>query len=223
MTLAIFDLDNTLLNGDSDHAWTQFLVNQGVVPADEFNEANDYFYKQYTQGNLNIDEYLKFCLAPLAQHSKTQLDQWHQQFMAEYILPMQQTQADALLTKHRAEGHYLLIITATNKFVTGPIAAHLDVDHILATEPEFCDGQYTGRVEGTPCFQEGKVTRLHEWLEETGNTLKGSYFYSDSHNDLPLLKLVDNPVAVDADEQLTRYAQEHNWPIISFRKGSNNE
>lgn len=217
MTLAIFDLDNTLLNGDSDHAWGQFLVDQGIVEAEAYKKANDYFYAQYQQGGLNIDEYLDFALQPLTQHSREQLSQWHQQFMQEAIAPMRQTQADALLAEHRAKGHFLLIITATNLFVTGPIAESLGVDHILATVPEQKDDQYTGSVEGTPCFQEGKVTRLQHWLDETGHNLEGSYFYSDSHNDLPLLKLVDHPVAVDADEQLTAYAKQQQWPVISFR------
>lgn len=219
MTLAIFDLDNTLLNGDSDHAWGQFLVDQGIVQADVYQKANDYFYVQYQQGGLNIEEYLAFALEPLTQHSNQQLQQWHQQFMRDAIAPMRQAQADALLAEHRAKGHFLLIITATNSFVTGPIAESLGVDHILATDPEQIDGRYTGKVAGTPCFQEGKVTRLKAWLKETGHSLEGSYFYSDSHNDLPLLKLVDHPVAVDADEQLTAYAKQHHWPILSFREG----
>ena len=217
MALAIFDLDNTLLGGDSDHAWGQFLVDQGIVDADSYQQANDYFYQQYQQGGLDIYEFLAFSLRPLAENTKQQLDQWHQQFMAENIAAMRLPKAEALLKKHREQGDYLLIITATNLFVTAPIAASLGVDHILATTPEMIDGSYTGKVEGTPCFQEGKVERLNEWLLASGHSLSGSYFYSDSHNDLPLLEIVDNPVAVDADDILTEHARTQQWPIISLR------
>ncbi|MCR8922190.1 HAD-IB family hydrolase [Dasania sp. GY-MA-18] len=217
MTLAIFDLDNTLLNGDSDHGWGQFLVEQGIVDSHSYKQGNDYFYQQYKDGSLNIYEYLEFSLAPLKAHPKAQLDQWHQQFMAEVIAPMRQAKADALLQQHRKQGHELLIITATNLFVTGPIANSMGVEHILASEPELVNGEYTGRVTGTPCFQEGKVKRLEAWMAEHGHSLAGSYFYSDSLNDLPLLKLVDNPVAVDADETLSAYAQAQGWPCISLR------
>ena len=164
-----------------------------------------------------IDEFLRFALKPLAEHSKQQLDRWHQQFMTEAIAPLRLPQADALLHKHREQGDYLLIITATNLFVTGPIADSLGADCILATIPEFIDGAYTGKVDGTPCFQQGKVERLQHWLEETGHSLSGSYFYSDSHNDLPLLDIVDHPVAVDADDILKEYAQSKGWPVISLR------
>ncbi|WP_019528891.1 HAD family hydrolase [Dasania marina] len=217
MTLAIFDLDNTLLNGDSDHGWGQFLVEQGIVDGHSYKEGNDYFYQQYKQGTLNINEYLEFSLAPLKAHPKAQLDLWHQQFMAEVIAPMRLAKADALLQQHREQGHELLIITATNLFVTGPIAKSMGVEHILASEPELVNGAYTGRANGTPCFQEGKVKRLHAWMTEHGHDLSGSYFYSDSLNDLPLLKLVDNPVAVDADDTLSAYAQAQGWPCISLR------
>lgn len=217
MTLAIFDLDNTLLNGDSDHAWGEFLVQQGIVNREEYQAANDLFYQHYQQGQLDIMEYLAFALKPLSQHSKTQLDEWHKLFMQEMITPMRQTKADILLQQHRDKGDYLLIITATNSFVTAPIAQLLGVDAILATEPEFKNGAYTGQIAGIPCFKEGKITRLNAWLQETAHTLDGSTFYSDSHNDLPLLKLVDHPVAVDADAILLSYANTHNWPVISLR------
>jgi HAD superfamily hydrolase (TIGR01490 family) len=217
VALAIFDLDNTLLAGDSDHAWGQFLVDQGIVDAKVYKEANDHFYRQYQQGGLDIHEYLEFALKPLAEHSKQQLDQWHRQFMMECIEPIMLGQARELLSQHRDRGDYLLIITATNRFVTEPIARALFVDHILATDPEFVDGAYTGKVAGTPCFQDGKVTRLNEWLADHQMDLKGSYFYSDSHNDLPLLERVDNPIAVDADEILTNTAKQRGWPIMSLR------
>ena len=218
MTLAIFDLDNTLLAGDSDHAWGQFLVEKGIVDSAHYQQANDRFYQLYQQGELDIMEYLEFALTPLAAHSKALLDQWHQQFMTEMIEPIRLNKANQLLEKHRQQGDYLLIITATNQFVTEPIAHSLGVDHILATVPEQRDGQYTGRVTGTPCFQDGKVTRLREWLASHDQDLQGSYFYSDSHNDLPLLKLVDHPVAVDPDPQLQATAEQLHWPVISLRE-----
>ena len=217
MTLAIFDLDNTLLDGDSDHAWGQFLVDQGIVDSKAYQQANDYFFAQYQTGSLDIDEFLAFALKPLAEHSKQQLDAWHQQFMQQCISTMRLPKADKLLKKHRDQGDFLLIITATNLFVTGPIAKALGVDAILATNPEVIDGAYTGKVAGVPCFQAGKVKRLKEWLAATGQSLAGSYFYSDSCNDLPLLELVDYPVAVDADEKLSQHAKANNWPQISLR------
>lgn len=217
MRLAIFDLDNTLLNGDSDHAWGEFLIQQGIVEQETYQTANDYFYQQYQDGTLDIHEYLEFSLKPLALHSKLQLDLWHKQFLDTVIAPMRLQKADQLINKHRAQGDFLLIITATNAFVTRPIARWLGVDDILATEPEFINGAYTGKVTGTPCFKEGKVTRLQEWLKQTGHTLEGSTFYSDSHNDLPLLQMVESPVAVDADDILRAYAKAQNWPIISLR------
>ena len=218
MRLAIFDLDNTLLNGDSDHAWGEFLVSRGIVDADSYQQANDYFFQQYQQGGLDINEFLTFALKPLASNSLIELNQWHHEFMQECVAPMRLERADQLLEKHRAEGDFLLIITATNHFVTGPIADSLGVDHIIATEPELVNGTFTGKVKGTPCFQKGKVIRLNNWLKETGYSLEGSYFYSDSHNDLPLLELVDNPVAVDADDKLTTIAKQRDWPQISLRE-----
>ena len=217
MSLAIFDLDNTLIAGDSDHAWGQFLVEQGIVDAEQYQQANDHFYAQYQQGGLDIQEYLEFALKPLSQHSKQQLDQWHQQFMAEMISPIMLDKSRELLDWHRQQGDYLLIITATNRFVTEPIAKALGVDHILASDPEFIDGRYTGAVAGTPCFQDGKVLRLQQWLEEHDQDLQDSYFYSDSHNDLPLLEVVDNPFTVDPDDSLRATAEERGWPVISLR------
>lgn len=217
MSLAIFDLDNTLLGGDSDYAWGQFLVDKGIVDSVEYQRANDHFYALYQSGELDILEFLAFALKPLAAHPKAQLDSWHREFMRESIAPMRLPKADALLQKHRDRGDDLLIITATNEFITAPIAASLGVEHLLATRPELVDGAYTGRVEGTPCFQGGKVERLNDWLADTGHSLENSWFYSDSHNDLPLLELVDNPVAVDPDETLAAVARRHNWPVISLR------
>ncbi|MCP4597453.1 HAD family phosphatase [Neptuniibacter sp.] len=217
MSLAIFDLDNTLLAGDSDHAWGEFLCEKGIVDSEEYSRANDYFYEQYKKGGLDIFEFLDFALRPLAQLDRKTLDNLHQQFMQEKVQPMMLDKAQELLQNHRERGDYLLIITATNRFVTGPIAEKLGVDEIIATDPEEIDGDYTGKVAGTPCFQDGKVTRLNSWLELTGHNLDDSYFYSDSHNDLPLLELVTNPVAVNPDEILENHANEHLWPVLDLR------
>ncbi|MAR90411.1 MAG: HAD family hydrolase [Pseudomonadota bacterium] len=217
MTLAIFDLDNTLLAGDSDHAWGEYLVNKGVVSDDFYRQQNDHFYELYKQGRLDIMAYLEFALEPLTRFDAVQLAAMHEEFMERYVAPMRQAKADALLQQHREQGHFLLIITATNSFITRPIARALGVDDILATEPERVDGRYTGAVSGTPCYQEGKVERLHQWLAQTGHDLAGSYFYSDSINDLPLLEAVSHPVVVDGDQRLCAIAKERNWPCLSLR------
>lgn len=217
MALAIFDLDNTLIAGDSDHGWGEYLVAQGKVDAALYQEKNDYYFEQYQSGSLNIMEYLEFSLLPLTQIPKDELHALRTHFVKECILPLITQKSRDLLKKHKDQGDYLLIITATNLFVTEPIAAELGVDHIIATEAEQINGEYTGKVSGIPSFQDGKVTRLASWLDQTGQTLTDSYFYSDSHNDLPLLKQVDYPVAVDADETLTAFAKAQNWPIISLR------
>jgi len=217
LSLAIFDLDNTLLNGDSDHAWGEFLCTKGIVDTQAYRQANDYFYQQYKSGTLDIVEFLEFALKPLSEHEPEVLEQLHQEFMQTTIAPMMLDKAATLLQKHRDQGDYLLIITATNRFVTGPIAALLGVDDTLATEPEMIDGRYTGKVSGTPCFQAGKVERLNAWLEQTGHSMEDSYFYSDSINDKPLLERVTHPVAVDPDELLKQAAEENGWPIISLR------
>ena len=221
MPLSIFDLDNTLLNGDSDHAWGEFLASKGAVDGKIYQQANDSFYQQYQDGNLDIHQFLEFSLKPLAENSKEQLDIWHQEFMRDYIVPMLQQKAYKLLQTHREQGHFLLIITATNGFITEPIAELLGVDAILATNAEFKNGCYTGKVAGTPCFQHGKIIRLMQWLENKAYDLTGSYFYSDSHNDLPLLKIVENPIAVDADETLSNFAKQNQWPHISLREEVN--
>jgi HAD superfamily hydrolase (TIGR01490 family) len=217
VSLAIFDLDNTLLAGDSDHGWGQFLVDRGIVDGAYYREANDRFYRQYQTGELDIHTYLEFALEPLVRHDLAQLQAWHAEFMRDVIAPMRLPKADALLAEHRRRGDYLLIITATNAFVTRPIAASLGVDDILATEPELRDGRYTGKIVGTACFREGKVTRLKEWLQQHPFDLADSYFYSDSLNDVPLLEMVANPVAVDPDDTLRKVAGERGWKIMSLR------
>ena len=217
MTLAIFDLDGTLLNGDSDYTWGQFLVEKGLVDSQVYKQANDKFFEEYQAGTLDIYEYLSFSLEPLTKFSKDELTQLHNTFMQEKIQPMMQEKANALLKHHKDQGHFLLMITATNQFVTGPIGEALGMDHVIAPVPEVINDHYTGKVVGVPSFQEGKVTRLNDWLADTGHTLEGSYFYSDSRNDLPLLELVTHPIAVDADETLTKIALERNWQHISLR------
>lgn len=217
MSLAIFDLDNTLLGGDSDHAWGQFLVDRGIVDPTHYRENNDRFYRQYQSGELDIYAYLAFALEPLTRYDMAQLRQWHQEFMRDVIAPLRLPKAHALLAEHRARGDYLLIITATNAFVTRPIGESLGVDDLLATEPEIRDGRYTGKVIGTPCFREGKVTRLREWLQSHSYDPAEAYFYSDSQNDLPLLDMVGHPVAVDPDDILRETATERGWPVISLR------
>ncbi|MDX1553023.1 MAG: HAD family hydrolase [Marinobacter sp.] len=217
MTLAIFDLDNTLLAGDSDHAWGEFLVEESIVDAEEYRKANDRFYQEYLNGELDIMHYLSFALQPLARHDMQQLLTWRKEFIEKKIRPMMQSSATELLDSHRVQGHTLLIITATNRFVTEPVAELLGIEHLIATEPELVNGRYTGEVAGVPSFQDGKVTRLNDWLQSTGESLDGAWFYSDSHNDAPLLRKVENPVAVDPDPTLENIAKENGWKIMSLR------
>lgn len=217
MSLAIFDLDNTLLAGDSDYLWGRFLVEQGIVDGDYYERENQRFYDEYKAGVLDIYEFLRFSLQPLSEHDMETLKGWHRQFMKEKIEPIMLPAARALLKQHREAGDYLVIITATNRFVTEPIAACYGVDEIIATEPEIIDNRYTGQVNNIPCFREGKVKRLEKWLKQMGLNLAGSWFYSDSHNDLPLLEMVEHPVAVDPDETLEDHARMKGWQIISLR------
>jgi HAD superfamily hydrolase (TIGR01490 family) len=215
--LAIFDLDNTLLAGDSDHSWGQFLVAKKLVDAETYARENDRFYQQYKAATLDIQEYLGFSLAPLTRYSMEELATLHNEFMRDYIEPMMLPKALSLLQQHRMQGDYLLIITATNSFVTHPIAKRLKVDDILASDAEVINNRYTGKGTGTACFQKGKVVRLQKWLKEKNFTLDDAYFYSDSINDLPLLEQVPNPIAVDPDERLQNIANERGWKIISLR------
>jgi HAD superfamily hydrolase (TIGR01490 family) len=217
LSLAIFDLDNTLIAGDSDHLWGEFLIEQGRVDPDDYRAQNDRFYRDYQSGGLDIHAYLAFALEPLRGFTPADLAELHQAYMEHKIAPIWLPKAEALIDDHRKRGDTLLIITATNRFITGPIANKLAIPHLLASEPELVDGRYTGRATGTPCFQGGKVTRLHQWLALTGEPLEGSYFYSDSANDIPLLETVSHPVAVDPDPRLRAYAQSKTMPIISLR------
>lgn len=217
MALAIFDLDHTLLSGDSDHAWGQFLVDNKIVEPEHHQKQNDYFYEQYKAGCLNIHEYLAFALKPLTEQPLDKMLALRDNFIEQRIKPLVTDKALSLISHHKEQGDQLLIITATNAFVTRPIANFLGFEELIAPEPEIINGQYTGNITGIPSFQEGKVTRLNMWLEEKQIELQGAYFYSDSHNDLPLLNIVDNPVAVDCDEILTDTAKRNGWPIISLR------
>ncbi|AEG02073.1 HAD family hydrolase [Methylomonas methanica] len=217
MSLAIFDLDNTLIADDSDFLWGQFLVDRGIVDKDRYETANAKFYDDYKQGCLDIVDFLGFSLAPLAAHDPEQLYRWRDEFVETLIKPITLTAAHALVEQHRAAGDTLLVITATNRFVTEPIVKLYGIDNLLATTPEFKDGRYTGKFIDTPCFQAGKVKQLQDWLSSSVLNLDGSCFYSDSHNDLPLLNLVEKPVAVDPDDKLRVAAQQAGWPIISLR------
>jgi len=217
LKLAIFDLDNTLLAGDSDYLWGQYLIGRGAVDAAIYERENERFYTQYKDGTLDIYEFLRFQLRPLAEHDTTTLHAWREEYLQRMIQPIILAKGRALLQQHRDEGATLMIITATNSFITSPIARALGVEHLIATEPEFSHGRYTGRVAGTPSFREGKVERLRQWLQTHGGTPSASWFYSDSHNDIPLLEMVDHPVAVDPDPSLTQHATHKAWPIISLR------
>ena len=217
MSLAIFDLDNTLICDDSDHLWGQFLVEKKLVDSDHYARINTRFYDDYRRGELNINAYLTFALSFLAEHPLEQLLQWREVFIDEKIRPLVLPAAVALVEKHRGHGDTLLVITATNRFVTEPIVELFGIPHMLATEPELINGHYTGRFINEPCYQQGKVSRLAQWLDENNLDLKGSTFYSDSHNDIPLLEKVTRPVAVDPDDKLTQHANAHHWPIISLR------
>lgn len=214
--LALFDLDHTLLAGDSDYLWGRFLVERGLVDADAYERQNQIFYDQYRAGTLDIESFCQFSFAPLAAHPLERLLEWRQAFVAEKILPAIAPMARALLQHHRDRGEHLAIVTATNRFITEPVAAHLNVETLIATEPEFIDGRFTGRLAGVASFRQGKVQRLEQWLSATGLQVGHIRFYSDSHNDLPLLERADRAIAVDPDDTLRAIARRRRWPIISL-------
>lgn len=217
MTIALFDLDHTLLDGDSDYLWGEYLCDRGVVDRDWYRSENARYYRAYREGTLDIHEFLNFGLRPLSRHLLETLHRWRADFVRDYILPRIPDQAHRLLDRHRAHGHRLAIVTATNRFVTEPIAAALGVPELLATEPEMRAGRYTGRVSGTPCFREGKIAHVEAWLARLGEDWEESWFYSDSHNDLPLLERVTHPVAVNADARLAGLAEQRGWPRLELR------
>jgi len=216
--LAIFDLDHTLLAGDSDHLWGEFMIEQGLVERAPYKRQNDRFYADYKAGTLDIAAYMRFALEPLVRLGAGPLLPLRARFVADVIDPLVAPAAPALLERHRIQGDELLIITATNRFITEPIAQLLGVDELLATDPERVDGRYTGGIEGVPCYREGKVRRFEQWLHERGERFDTVTFYSDSHNDLPLLRHVQRPVAVDPDDELRAEAQRRGWPVISLRE-----
>jgi HAD superfamily hydrolase (TIGR01490 family) len=217
MNLAIFDLDNTLIAGDSDHAWGEFLVSKNLVDSQWYKAQNDKFYADYCTGQLDIIAYSEFVFSFLAQHDTAYLQQLHQQFMNEVIRPIMLPKAQALIAEHRAAGDELLIITATNRFITQAIGEAFGIPQLLATEPEKVNDRYTGKVLGVPCYKEGKITRYQAWLAQQNKRFDKVTFYSDSHNDLPLLSIVDVPVVVDADAKLLAHAQEKGWQVLSLR------
>jgi HAD superfamily hydrolase (TIGR01490 family) len=217
MKLALFDLDNTLLAGDSDFEWAQFLIEQGVLDREIYEARNLEFYEQYKAGTLDIHEFLDFQLKPLARHRRAVLDAWHREFMEHKIRPIIRDSARALVERHA--GDLRVLITATNSFVTAPIAREFGIEHLIATEPAHVEGEFTGGVTDIPCFREGKVQRLDTWLADRGVTLSSfdeTWFYSDSLNDMPLLERVTHPVAVDPDDTLRAYAKAKAWPVISL-------
>ena len=217
MSLAIFDLDNTLIGGDSDFLWGEFLGEEGVVDANAYRKKNEYFYQQYDLGVLDIYAWLEFCLEPLSRYSMAELEAFHHQFMIQKIEPIMLDKAQNCINRHKERGDTVLVMTASNSFVTAPIVKKYGINQLLATEPEIKAGRYTGGFSGLPCFQSGKVDKLMPWLQKNEETLTGSTFYSDSHNDLPLLELVDNPVAVNADKILTQIAEKKGWKVLNWR------
>lgn len=220
MNLVLFDLDNTLLNGDSDFEWSQFLIEQGVLDRELFEAKNLAFYEQYKAGTLDIHEFLDFQLKPLSRHTRKILDTWHEEFMRRKVRPMMGQKARDLVAKHKEAGDVCVVVTATNSFVTAPIAREFGVEHLIATDPEQKDGEFTGRVAGVPSFREGKVVRMESWLAERGwgwDSFGTTWFYSDSLNDLPLLLKVMHPIAVDPDSTLRAYAEKQGWTVISLR------
>lgn len=219
MKLTLFDLDNTLLNGDSDFEWSQFLIRIGVLDRELFEVKNLEFYEQYKAGTLDIGEFLDFQLKPLSRHARKTLEAWHAQFMQESVLPMITQKSREVVNEHLAAGDVCVIITATNSFVTAPIAREFGIEHLIATEPEHRNGEFTGRVSGVPSFREGKITRLDEWLAAREWSLQSfaqTTFYSDSLNDLPLLRQVTHPVATNPDATLRAHAEQQGWPILQL-------
>lgn len=216
MALALFDLDETLLAGDSDFEWGQYLVSIGKVTAGHYASENERFYAEYLAGTLDVHEFLAFALKPLAENPYAELVQWRDDYIEQRIKPIIKHKAHELIAGHRKSGDYLVIVTATNRFITEPVKDIFGFDLLLATEPEMKNGEFTGNIVGAPNFGAGKVTRVKEWLKTSKQLLHGSYFYSDSRNDIPLLELVDNPIVVDGDEKLTQHAIQKNWKCISL-------
>lgn len=220
MNLALFDLDNTLLAIDSDHAWGRYLVARGIVDSVEFDRKNDYFYERYKAGTLDIHEYLLFALAPLAHRPRAEIDAWHAHYMQTVIMPAIGLKARTLVAGHLGAGDLCCCVTATNAFVTAPIAREFGIPHLIACDLEEHDGVFSGKPRGIPSFQDGKIRRVESWLAGINRRIADypkSYFYSDSRNDIPLLERVTDAVAVDPDTTLKELAATRGWPIISLR------
>ncbi|MEY3441441.1 MAG: hypothetical protein RL493_679 [Pseudomonadota bacterium] len=220
MNLALFDLDNTILAGDSDYNWSRFLIQEGYLDGAIHAEKNEKFYADYKAGTLDIYAFVEFQFKPLARNPRTVLNQLLKKYVEEVIKPMITEKARVLVKRHQEEGDLIIVITATNSFITKPIAELFGIENLIGTDPEEKEGEFTGKVSGLPSFKEGKVTRLEAWLKGKNLSLasfENSYFYSDSHNDLPLMQKVTHPVAVDSDDVLSEYAKSKGWPQISLR------
>ena len=220
MNLALFDLDNTILAGDSDYNWSRFLIQEGYLDGAIHAEKNEKFYADYKAGTLDIYAFVEFQFKPLARNPRTVLNQLLKKYVEEVIKPMITEKARALVKRHQDEGDLIIVITATNSFITKPIAELFGIENLIGTDPEEKEGEFTGKVSGLPSFKDGKVTRLEAWLKGKNLSLASfekSYFYSDSHNDLPLMQKVTHPVAVDSDDVLSEYAKSKGWPQISLR------
>ena len=222
MKLALFDLDNTLIAGDSDFEWAQFLITKGVVDREIQEAKNIAFYDQYKEGTLDINEFLAFQLAPLTRHPRAELDAWHREFMDRHIRPLIGEASRRLVRGHLANGDLCAVVTATNSFVTRPIVSELGIPHLIGTiaAVDVESGAFSGSPRGTPSFRDGKIERVDSWLESLGlwwGSFAESFFYSDSHNDLPLMGKVTTPVAVDPDHKLFRHSSEMGWKIITLR------
>ena len=218
--LALFDLDHTLLTGDCDEAWIEFLIERGVLEREAFERANRDVVDRYRRGDVGILEFTEFYLSTLPPHALPQLRTWRGEYLREKIMPLIPSAARELVGEHRRSGHLTVLTTAASRFLTDPIAEEFGFEHLIATEPELRDGRFTGRVAGTPNMREGKIARLEEWLAERGETLPNyhqSWFYSDSRNDIPLLSRVTHPVAVNADAVLAALAGEKGWPTLRIR------
>jgi HAD superfamily hydrolase (TIGR01490 family) len=220
LNLALFDLDNTILAGDSDYSWSRFLIQEGYLDGAIHAEKNEKFYADYKAGTLDIYAFVEFQFKPLARNPRTVLNQLLKKYVEEVIKPMITEKARALVKRHQDEGDLIIVITATNSFITKPIAELFGIENLIGTDPEEKEGEFTGKVSGLPSFKDGKVTRLEAWLKGKNLSLASfekSYFYSDSHNDLPLMQKVTHPVAVDSDDVLSEYAKSKGWPQISLR------
>ncbi len=217
MALVLFDLDNTLIGGDSDHAWGEYLVSRGAVDAEQYHKENQQFYQDYQQGRLDIHAYLRFALRPLSSIEPEQLLALRNDFMRDVVAGMYLPKAQKLVNQHLAEGHTCAVITSTNRFIAEPIVISMRIENLICSEPQMENDRYTGDYLGVPCYREGKVECLESWLEKRGESFEKSWCYSDSFNDLPLLNLVEYPIVVDPDPELKKQALQNDWPIISLR------